>query len=229
MDVFKLEMERRFSSTALLARQLRYLRMYRRFSRYTMIKRSAFWRNLELAWRFRHVPGCVIECGVWRGGMSASLASVLGLHRRYYLFDSFEGLPPPKEIDGQAANDWSQGKHSDWFYDNCRAEENTAAEAMALAGVTSPTLVKGWFDQTLPGFTPAEPIALLRLDGDWYDSTMCCLQNLFHHVRCGGVIIIDDYFQWDGCTRAVHDFLSKNNRPEPIRQFKDQIAYIIKR
>jgi O-methyltransferase len=229
MDVFKLEVERPFGSTALLARRLRYLGLYRRFSRYTMIKRSAFWRNLELAWRFRNVPGCVIECGVWRGGMSASLASVLGAHRTYYLFDSFEGLPPPKEIDGQAANDWSQRKHPEWFYDNCRAEENTAAEAMAFAGVTSPKLVKGWFDKTLPGFTPTEPIALLRLDGDWYDSTMCCLQNLFQYVQDGGAIIIDDYFQWDGCTRAVHDFLSKNKRPEPIRQFKDQIAYIIKR
>jgi O-methyltransferase len=99
---------------------------------------------------------------------------------------------------------------------------------MALAGVSSPNLVKGWFEKTLPGFRPSEPIALLRLDGDWYDSTMCCLEHLFPHVRRGGVIIIDDYFQWDGCTRAVHDFLSRGQRTEPIREFRDQLAYIIK-
>src|SRR5690606_10553053 len=144
-----------------------------------------------------------VECGVWRGGMSAALASILGPERTYHLFDSFEGLPAPKELDGEKAKSWSEGKESDSFYDNCRAEMDTAAEAMRLAGAPNVHLVKGWFDQTLPNFQPKEPIAILRLDGDWYESTMCCLTNLFDKVAPGGVIMIDDYYVWEGCTRAV--------------------------
>jgi hypothetical protein len=66
------------------------------------------------------------------------------------------------------------------------------------------------------------------LDGDWYDSTMDCLANLFNKVNKGGIIIVDDYYVWDGCSRAVHDYLSKNNLTEKIRQSEAGICYIIK-
>ena len=113
------------------ARRLEYARLHQRFSAYTMIRQPAFRRNLELARSFRHIPGLVVECGVWRGGMSAALATVLGPERTYYLFDSFEGLPAPKEVDGVKAREWSESKPGDdYFYDNCRAPQETAAEAM---------------------------------------------------------------------------------------------------
>jgi O-methyltransferase len=196
------------------ARRIEYARLQKRFYDYTMVRHP--------------VPGLIVECGVWRGGMSAAIASVVGLERTYYLFDSFEGLPEPKELDGQKAKEWSAGADPETFHDNCRAEEQTAAEAMRLAGVKNAHLIKGWFDQTLPSFQPKEPIAILRLDGDWYDSTICCLTHLYDKVARGGVIIIDDYHAWEGCTRAVHDFLSQRKSPEPVKQFDNILAYIVK-
>lgn len=210
-------------------RRVRYERLRKRFADYTMVLQPAFRYNMELARSFRHVPGVIVECGVWRGGMSAALATVLGPERTYYLFDSFEGLPAPKEVDGTKAKAWSQLKPGDeYFYDNCRAQQETAAEAMRLAGVNKPHLVKGWFENTLPNFQPPEPIAILRLDGDWYDSTMCCLTNLYDKVAPGGLVMIDDYHIWEGCTRAVHDFLSQRKLKEPVRQFNNVLAYIVK-
>jgi O-methyltransferase len=210
-------------------RRVRYERLRQRFADYTMVLQPAFRHNLELARSYRHVKGIVVECGVWRGGMSAALATVLGPGRTYYLFDSFEGLPAPKDIDGAKARDWAEGKDGDsYFYDNCRAQQETAAEAMRLAGVQNAHLVKGWFENTLPHFNPPEPIAILRLDGDWYDSTMCCLTHLYDKVAPGGLIVIDDYHIWEGCTRAVHDFLSQRKLKEPVRQFNNVLAYIVK-
>jgi O-methyltransferase len=66
--------------------------------------------------------------------------------------------------------------------------------------------LQGWFADTLPG-APIERIAVLRLDGDLYSSTMDALQNLYHKVSPGGYVIADDYYSWDSCRRAIHDFL----------------------
>jgi hypothetical protein len=89
---------------------------------------------------------------------------------------------------------------------------------MALSGAKNVTITKGWFSDTLPGFPWNAPIALLRLDGDWFDSTMTCLESLYQHVSPNGLIIIDDYYFWDGCTRAVHHFLDKYGYPARISQ-----------
>jgi hypothetical protein len=89
-------------------------------------------------------------------------------------------------------------------------------------------LIEGWFKETLAGFTPEEPIAVLRLDGDWYDSTMQCLTALYPHVVPGGLIIIDDYFAWDGCSRAVHDYLSQIGALERI-EGSHGLCFLVKR
>ena len=86
----------------------------------------------------------------------------------------------------------------------------------------------GWFNETLPKY-PGKPIAVLRLDADWYQSTMDVLTYLYPHVVQDGVIIIDDYYYWQGCALAVHDFLSANKLAEQIRQFRESYAYMIKR
>ena len=88
--------------------------------------------------------------------------------------------------------------------------------------------VKGWFSDTVPHH-PNQPIALLRLDGDWYDSTMVCLQNLYPKVVTGGIIIIDDYYSWDGCSKAVHDYLSSIQSVSRILTGFNRIAYIVKK
>jgi O-methyltransferase len=183
-----------------------------------MASAGVFWRNLRIVDSYRHVQGCVVECGVWRGGMSAGMAEVLGPDRDYFLFDSFEGLPPATNLDGEDAKRWQQDVTSETYYDNCRAPIDFARRAMEMSGVPRYTLVKGWFENTLPSFVPPAPIAILRLDGDWYESTLVALESLFRHLAPGGVVIIDDYYAWDGCSRAVHDFLSRHQSTVRITQ-----------
>jgi len=203
-------------------------RTYDKFRDYTMISRDAYVSNLLLASRVHHLPGCVVECGVWRGGMSAGIADLLGEDRDYYLFDSFEGLPQAKEIDGASALKWQKNTGSKEYYNNCMAPIEFAEKAMKLAGAKSYQLIKGWFNDTLPGFTPSQPISLLRLDGDWYDSTMTCLDGLFDFVCPGGIVVLDDYYTWDGCSRALHDFLSKKSAIERIESYRG-VCFVTKR
>jgi len=206
--------------------------IYRKYRARTMIYELMYVDNLELCARFAATPGCVVECGVWRGGMSAGIAEVLGADRQYFLFDSFEGLPPAREnLDGASAVAWQSNTESPTYYNNCTAAEEEAAAAMKLSGATSFSLVKGWFNETLPGFAPPCEIAVLRLDGDWYDSTRVCLENLYPHVAPGGIIIVDDYYIWDGCARAVNEFVAGLASPDAVPrlcQFRDRTAYLIK-
>ena len=214
-----------FSGFYGLAKHPTYPLVFSRFRRNTLIGLNDYCANLRLANLFRRLPGAIVECGTWKGGMIAGLASLFGTNRKYYLFDSFEGLPPPKEIDGERALRWQ----ADNSIDNCRATVEDVSRAMQLAGIYDARIVKGWFEKTLPETKISDGILILRMDGDWYDSTMCILDNLFYQVVAGGCLIIDDYQCWEGCTRAVHDFLSRNKRSEPIRTFEDRITFIVKR
>ncbi len=137
---------------------------------------------------------------------------MLGPGRTYYLFDSFEGLPAADpELDGKAAIGWQADTQSPYYFDNCRAEISFAETAMQRSGAVDYRLVKGWYKDTLQGFTPPAPIAVLRLDCDWYQPTTQCLDAL-----PGGLLLLDDYYTWDGCVRAVHEFLARAGRPERI-------------
>jgi O-methyltransferase len=207
----------------------RHRRIYAEIKEFTMIHESIFCDNLRLAEKAREVPGCVVECGVWRGGMSAGLCRILGQDRHYYLFDSFEGLPPAKRIDGLRALEYQRNKTSPYYHDNCTAPPDFARSAMKLVGANQVTLVPGLFNHTLPAFELHEPIALLRLDGDWYDSTIECLRHLFDRVARNGMIIIDDYYTWDGCARAVHDFLSERKATERIQSLNGSVCYLLKK
>ena len=211
------------------SRQLaEYRAIYDRFKSFTMIPNDVYVANLQLVASFLETPGDVVECGTWKGGMIAGMRFILGDDRRYVLFDSFEGLPPAKEVDGRAAIAWQANTASPKYYNNCTADEEDAAQAMKVSGATKYEIVKGWFEQTLPAFPFSQGIAVLRLDGDWYDSTMQCLEALFPRVNQGGVIIIDDYYVWDGCSKALHDYLSRNQRTERIRQFLGSVCYLVK-
>ena len=202
------------------------MRLRRQLSDLTMVSRKDFIDNVRLARRGRHVAGDLVECGTWRGGMSAAMArAVPGRHS--VLFDSFEGLPDAKPIDGPAAVHWSQRLRG---HNNCLAEERWAAEAMERVGQADAEIIKGWFEHTVPIWAKQErPIAVLRLDGDWYESTMTCLEHLWPLVSLGGVVIVDDYHTWDGCSRAVHDYLSRCKANERIRQSPFGVAYLVRR
>lgn len=203
--------------------------IYKKYSDYTMVPKKDYIDCMSLVSKFRNIDGCVIECGVWRGGMIAGMAELLGKERQYYLFDSFEGLPDAKDIDGEGALAWQADKESAGYYENCKAEMEWSQKAMQMSQASNTTFVKGWFNDTIPSFQLKEPIAVLRLDGDWYDSTIVCLENLFPHVAKGGLIILDDYYAWDGCSRALHDYLSKYKLAERISTAYTSGCFLVKK
>lgn len=203
-------------------------RLYGKYRNFTMIPFEAFHANIKLLSEVVKVPGCVVECGVWRGGMSAAMAEVIGNGRSYLLFDSFKGLPQAKTIDGNAAIEWQNDKSGKYYFDNCKAEIEYARTAMQMAGVKNVQFVKGWFEETLPTFVLADKIAVLRLDCDWYDSVLTCLEKFFPQVIDGGIVLIDDYFAWDGCAIAVHEYLAKHKLPFRIQSIDKRLAYITK-
>lgn len=205
-----------------------YRTLYAKYQSFTMIPEENFISNLELSSNFLDVEGDIVECGVWRGGMTAALAELANAKKRIHLFDSFEGLPPAKEIDGKEAVAWQQDTKASTYYDNCTADESFAIDAMKKSGVPDYRLYKGWFQDTLSQYEGG-PIAILRLDGDWYDSVKVCLDKLYPLVTEGGVIIVDDYYTWDGCTKAVHDYLAEHKSPARIYQWNNQVAYIVKK
>jgi hypothetical protein len=190
----------------------------------------------------RDIEGDVVECGTWLGGVSFACL----LAQRYafdrvvkpvWMFDSFAGLPAAEARDGPAAAAWQNDTGSATYYDNCTASLQSVKAVAAEFGFSESEalIVPGWFDQTLPAFNQAlsaRKIATLRIDCDWYAPVRCVLDHLAGLVIDEGRIIIDDYFAWDGCARAVHDYLSSNDLPWRIRSIghgDDVGAWMIKR
>jgi len=141
--------------------------------------------------------------------------------REMHLFDSFEGLPEPRsEKDGVEAVEYS-GQRAGGALTSIQQCVGTLQENRDLLEnrVRYPSALLyyhvGWFENTLPKVAPAiSKIALLRLDGDWYESTRVCLQYLYSKVVHGGVVVVDDYGHWEGCRKAVDEFLQ--SLPEPV-------------
>lgn len=204
-----------------------YKNLYEKYKDYTMIPPEVFVCNLELSKRFLTVEGDIVECGVWRGGMIAAIAELAGKDKIVHLFDSFEGLPPAKEIDGKKALQWQADTDSPGYHNNCTAEDKFAIAALKKANHVNYQLYKGWFQDTLSSYK-GNRISILRLDGDWYDSVKECLLKFFPLVTKGGIVIIDDYYAWDGCAKAVHDYLSEVKSSSRVYQWNNEVAYIIK-
>ena len=187
-----------------------------------------------------NVVGQVVECGTWRGGTSMAMMlaqkTFLGRVRRpVHMLDSFEGLPPVEERDGRLARLYQERKLDPaWYHDNCRVGLDEVMTGLRQVGLQEGEFVvrKGWFDATVPALArdlEGERICVLRLDGDWYKSTAICLEHLVPLVSPGGTVIVDDYYDWDGCARATHDYLSRTDQPFRIRQIGPGLgAYFVK-
>jgi O-methyltransferase len=201
--------------------------LYRKYKDNTMLGRKEYVTNLALTATVT-TPGCVIECGVWKGGSSAGMAEVLGSDREYFLFDSFQGHVDPQPIDGPAAFAWQDDKNGPWYFNNALVGTEEADAAMKKSGAKNYRLVKGWFEDTLANFTPPSPIAVLRIDCDWYASTMTCLHALFPHVAEDGILIADGYPDWDGYARAIHEYLAGYEGVARIKQFDAGLYYVVK-
>ena len=172
------------------------------------------------------IPGSFVECGVWRGGSAAVMALAIrhcGQARDLHLFDSFEGLPEPTEKDGSVAKEYSGGRASGSLksVDQCKAGlEEVQAFLLGHLGLDAPKVHfhVGWFQDTLPKIAPKlGPIALLRLDGDWYESTRLCLESLYPLISRGGMVVLDDYYDWTGCKQATDEYRTKNSIVAPLR------------
>ena len=164
------------------------------------------------------VPGDLIETGVWRGGATIFMRAVLKAYgvtdRCVWVADSFEGLPPPDT--GKYPHD-----EGDTLYE---ARELVVSLEDVKANFDRYGLLddqvrflKGWFRDTLPA-APIDRLAVLRLDGDMYESTMDTLVNLYPKLSEGGYAIVDDYGAIPACRQAVHDYRSANSITEEIRE-----------
>lgn len=164
------------------------------------------------------VPGDLIETGVWRGGttilMRGVLAAMGDTERSVWVADSFEGLPVPDEqqYPADAGLDWSHVGVLKVGADAVRAN----FERYGLLD-DRVHFLEGWFCDTLPD-APIERLAVLRLDGDLYQSTMDALVSLEPKVSPGGFVIVDDYGGWPPCRAAVDDYRAERGITEPIRQ-----------
>jgi hypothetical protein len=161
------------------------------------------------------IPGDFIECGVAQGGCSALMAMVAKTDprgRRMWLFDSFQGLPNPTAEDFDEGEELT-GEHIRPLVRGSCLGTKSRVESVLFSrfGLSrdSVFLIEGWFQDTLPIYRDrVDQIALLRIDSDWYESTLCCLHNLYDRVSPGGSVIIDDYGVCFGCKKAVHEFLN---------------------
>jgi glycosyltransferase involved in cell wall biosynthesis len=170
----------------------------------------------------RGVPGDVLECGVWRGGSMLAAAMTLleqgDTERTLWLYDTFDGMTPPGDFDYRAADHESAAalmaaapRRDDLW---AVAGVDEVKRVMALSGYPEEHVryVQGPVDETLPTTMP-EAIALLRLDTDWYESTRHELIHLFPRLVTGGVLIIDDYGDWEGARQAVDEYFAASDRP----------------
>lgn len=172
----------------------------------------------------RHgVPGAFVECGVAQGGCAALIAQVAAAEnagRHCWFVDSYEGLPDPTEEDF-AGEDGRTGDHTRPLpRGSCLGTIEQVSELLFERFGLHPdriSLVKGWFQDSLPtARSKIGQIALLRVDGDWYDSTKCVLDNLYDQVSVDGQIIIDDYGTCHGAKRATDEFRADRGIDTPL-------------
>lgn len=192
--------------------------LYDRCQPYTLTsvdRMYALWQAVNHIHR-SGIQGDVVECGVWRGG-SSMLAAMALVHlrdeRQMWLYDTFEGMTQPGEVDvnifGVAASrEWSGGVgQDDLIFAYASLEEVKANMAATELPTQRVHYVKGDVAKTIPDVGPAK-IALLRLDTDWYDSTRHELEHLWPRLQPGGVLIVDDYGEWAGARKAVDEYFS---------------------
>jgi hypothetical protein len=169
------------------------------------------------------IPGDFIETGVWRGGAAIFMRGVLKAlqvsDRLVWAADSFEGLPKPDPVRFPIEAKAQSGPVIQEAYHNLVAtleevKRNFAAYKLLDEQVK---FLKGWFKETLPT-APIESLAVIRLDGDFYESTRDSLTSLYDRLSVGGYVIVDDYAEdsWTYCRKAVDEFRMERCITEPL-------------
>lgn len=161
------------------------------------------------------VPGAIVECGTARGGSGIVLAAAKATDRPMKVYDVFGMIPPPSEHDGADVHEryraitagQAKGLDGEVYYGYRTDLHAEVTESFRRLGVpvedNDVELVQGLFEDTihLDG-----PVAFAHVDGDWYESTMTCLERIAPRLSVGGRIVVDDYYGWSGCQRAVDEY-----------------------
>lgn len=162
------------------------------------------------------VPGDVAETGVWRGGAAIFMRAVLkalgDTDRKVWLADSFQGLPKPDAASYPADRNVNM-----WAWPQLAVSLSTVKANFARYGLLDEQVcfIEGWFRDTLPT-APIDRLAVLRLDGDMYESTIVALRSLYHKVSPGGFVIIDDYGAVPVARQAVDEFRAAEKIVAPL-------------
>ncbi len=206
--------------------------------------------NLESVLRYLEatgVEGAFVETGTYTGGASAyALRALQRLRpskppRGYWGFDSFEGMPSPSRNDGDHGSLWIYGRYMTEVeigqsgalvgHDVNKAEFQECLSYLRQTGypVEQIHLVKGWFQDTLSS-TKADigPIGVLRMDGDFYESTKVVFEELYDQVVPGGALIVDDYGSFEGCRKATEEFFATRGMRPHLVYVDHGIRYFIK-
>ncbi len=171
-------------------------------------------RNLHKVSSDRSLPdGSFVECGVARGGCITLMSLVSRGKRAVWGFDSFRGMPPLTTED--------EGDGQEHVGMKCSGELGIEEAQRTLRRFHAEgdwvRLVPGYFEDTLQEHAvKVAPIAVLRLDNDWYRSTRYCLECLYDEVVANGIVIIDDYYTFKGCRTAVDEFRAQRNIQSPL-------------
>ena len=167
------------------------------------------------------LPGSVLEAGCALGGSAIVMASAKSPDRPMYVYDVFGMIPPPSKADGEdvqeryrvIASGTSPGIRGDRYYGyepDLLSRVVDSFNRFELEPAThSISFVKGLFEETL---YPPGPVALAHIDADWYESVRICLQRIAPQIVIGGRFVLDDYFMWSGCKRAVDEFLDRDSK-----------------
>jgi len=190
---------------------------------WSMVSQPMFEHALTAVQRVnaKNIAGDIVELGVWKGGMTMGMMFVNQQHnqdRHFWLFDTFEGLPPPdSEKDGvkekkmwhkfmnqdlkSSGHDFQEGK---WNYGNIEVVKNN----VFYTGYPKEKIhfIQGKVEDTLPVTALPEKIAILRLDTDWYASTAAEYKYLWDRLSPGGLLIVDDFCAWAGSRTATMEF-----------------------
>jgi hypothetical protein len=177
------------------------------------------------------LDGDFVECGVWKGGSTLAAAKMFeyldSFHRKLWLFDTFEGMSVPTKNDIDLTGAYAE--------DRMRIEERRTSHIWAYAELTEVKqnlkltaypqdriiFVKGKVEDTLRNDLLPDKISILRLDTDWYESTLIEMEILYPRVVNGGIIIIDDYGHWKGSKKAVDEYF----KTKGLNVFLNRIDY----